>query len=206
MATEIESTALIVLLAGPGLPGSQILLDQNEDIFRLQGVAEPDIETRITYLHHVFQILQDHPDDVVAQQEIKEAFIQIYGPGFPQEEMDNEAAVWTSAWIRFFVLYDPGPTLGQVTCPILALFGGLDVQVDAKQNLPVMETILEQAGHPDFLIQELPGLNHLFQSAQTGAVEEYIQIEETLSPTALDLIGAWILERFFVDGGQRPQR
>ena len=73
VATEIESIALIVLLAGPGVSGSQILLDQNEKSLRLQGVAEPAIEARLSYLHHVFQILQDHPDDVVAQEKIKEA-------------------------------------------------------------------------------------------------------------------------------------
>ena len=121
------------------------------------------------------------------------------GSGSSQEELDSEAEVWTSAWMRFFLLYDPGPTLAQVTCPILALFCGLDIQVDVNENLPVMESILAEAGHADYLIQELPGLNHLFQTAQTGVIEEYPQIEETFSPIALDLIGAWISERFFVD-------
>jgi pimeloyl-ACP methyl ester carboxylesterase len=198
VATEIENIALIVLLAGPGLPGSQILLDQNEDILRAQGVSELDIETRLTYLSLVFQILQDNPDDLVAREKIREAVIQIYGPSSSQE-LDNEAELWTSAWMRFFVLYDPGPTLAQVTCPILALLCGLDIQVDVNQNLPVMESILAQAGHTDYLVQELPELNHLFQTAQTGVIEEYAQIEETFSPTALDLIGAWVSERFFVD-------
>ena len=199
VATEIEDIALIVLLAGPGLPGSQILLDQNEDILRAQGVSEQDIELRLTYLGRVFQILQDNPDDTVARERIKEAINQIYGPVSSQEELDNQAEAWTSAWMRFFILYDPGPTLEQVTCPVLALFCELDIQVDPKQNLPVMESILAEAGHTDYLVHELPGLNHLFQTAQTGVIEEYAQIEETFSPAALDLIGPWISERFFVD-------
>jgi len=198
VATEIENIALIVLLAGPGLPGSQILLDQNEDILRAHGASEPDIETRLTYLSRVFEILQDYPDDTEAQEKIREAFIQIYGPTSFQE-LDSEAEAWTSAWIRFFVLYDPGPTLSHVTCPILALFCERDIQVDVNQNLPVMESILAQAGHTDYLVQELPELNHLFQTAQTGVIEEYAQIEETFSPAALDLIGSWISERFFID-------
>lgn len=198
VATEIENIALIVLLAGPGLPGSQILLDQNEDILRAHGASEPDIETRLTYLSRVFEILQDYPDDTEAQEKIREAFIQIYGPTSFQE-LNNEAEAWTSAWIRFFVLYDPGPTLSHVTSPILALFCERDIQVDVNQNLPVMESILAQAGHSDYLVQELPELNHLFQTAQTGVIEEYAQIEETFSPAALDLIGSWISERFFID-------
>ena len=62
-----------------------------------------------------------------------------------------------------------------------------------------MEHILRRAGHTDYLVHELPQLNHLFQTAETGAVEEYAQIEETFAPAALDLIGAWISERFFDD-------
>ena len=62
-----------------------------------------------------------------------------------------------------------------------------------------MEYILSRAGHTDYLVHELPQLNHLFQTAETGVVEEYAQIEETLAPAALDFIGAWISERFFDD-------
>ncbi len=101
--------------------------------------------------------------------------------------------------MRFFIFYDPGPTLAQVTCPILALFCELDIQVDVSQNMPVMEYILSRSGHTDYLVYELLELNHLFQTAQTGAIEEYAQIEETFSPVALDFIGTWILERFFAD-------
>jgi len=199
VAAQINDIALIVLLAGPGLPGSQILLDQNEDIYRANGAPESVIETRLTYLRRVYQILQENPNDEVAKEKIKEAITQIYGPGSSQEELDSEAEAWTSPWIRFFLLYDPGPTLAQVTCPILALFCELDIQVDVNQNLPVMESILAEAGHTDYLVHELPELNHLFQTAETGVLEEYPQIEETFSPMALDLIGVWISERFFDD-------
>jgi hypothetical protein len=113
--------------------------------------------------------------------------------------LDSEADVWTSAWMRFFILYDPGPTLAQVTCPILAVFCELDIQVNVSQNMPVMEYILSRSGHPDYLVHEFLELNHLFQTAQTGAIEEYAQIEETFSPAALDFISSWISERFFVD-------
>jgi pimeloyl-ACP methyl ester carboxylesterase len=199
VATEIENIALIVLLAGPGVPGSKILLDQNEDIFRANGAPESVIENRLIYLSHVFEILQDNPDDEIAKEKIKEAYTQIYGSGLSQEELESEAEAWTSPWLRFFLLYDPGPTLTQVTCPILALFCERDIQVDVNENLPVMESILAEAGHTDYLVHELPELNHLFQTAQTGVIEEYAQIEETFSPVALDLIGAWISERFFAD-------
>ncbi|MDT8302533.1 MAG: alpha/beta fold hydrolase [Sedimentisphaerales bacterium] len=199
VATEIENIALMVLLAGPGVPGSKILLDQNEDIYRAQRAPESVIELRLTYLSRIFEILQDYPDNEEAKEKIGQAFIQTYGQSLSREELNTEAEAWTSRWLRFFILYDPGPTLEQVTCPILALFCERDIQVDANENLPVMESILAEAGHTDYLVEKLPELNHLFQTAQTGVIEEYAQIEETFSPIALDLIGAWISERFFVD-------
>ena len=199
VAAENENIALIVLLAGPGVPGSKILLDQNEDIYRANGAPESVIETRLIYLSRVFQILQDNPDDAIAKEIIKEAITEIYGPGSSQEELNLEAEAWTSPWLRFFILYDPGPTLAQVTCPILALFCELDIQVDPIENIPVMESIFTEAGHTDYLIHEFPELNHLFQTAQTGVIEEYPQIEESFAPIALDFIGEWISERFFID-------
>ena len=197
--SEIEATSAD--LAGDVGAAVSFLLDHPDidpNRIGLIGHSEQNIETELIYLNRVFEILQDNPDDEVAKEKIREAYIQIYGPSSSQV-LENEAEVWTSAWMRFFILYDPGPTLAQVTCPILVLFCELDIQVNVSQNLPIMESILARAGHTDYLVQELPELNHLFQTAQTGVIEEYAQIEETFSPTALDLIGAWISERFFVD-------
>ncbi len=199
VATEIEDIALIVLLAGPGVPGSEILLVQTADILRSRGASEQAIENNSIYLNRVFEILEDNTDDEIAKEKIRQTYIQIYGQGPSQELLDAEAQAWTSPWMRFFILYDPGPTLAQVTCPVLALFCELDIQVDPNENLPVMEYILSRAGHTDYLVHELPQLNHLFQTTETGAVEEYAQIEETFAPAALDFIGAWISERFFDD-------
>jgi pimeloyl-ACP methyl ester carboxylesterase len=199
VATQIGDIALIVLLAGPGVPGSEILLVQTADILRSRGGSEQEIENQSLYLSRVFEILQDNTDDEIAKEKIRQTYIQIYGQGLSQELLDAEARTWTSPWMRFFILYDPGPTLAQVTCPVLALFGELDIQVDPNENLLVMDYILNWAGHTDYLVHELPQLNHLFQTAETGAVEEYAQIEETFAPAALDFIGAWISERFFDD-------
>jgi hypothetical protein len=77
----------------------------------------------------------------------------------------------------------------------LAITGERDLQVSPKQNLPEIEAALRAGGNTDFTIRELPGLNHLFQPATKGTPDEYGKIEETISPTALKLIGDWILDR-----------
>ncbi|NLJ80926.1 MAG: prolyl oligopeptidase family serine peptidase, partial [Firmicutes bacterium] len=99
----------------------------------------------------------------------------------------------TSPWFRFFQTYDPLPALTKVTCPVLALNGSKDLQVPPKENLAKIEEALKQGGNENYKIVELPDLNHLFQTAETGLPNEYILIEETISPIALEIMGDWIL-------------
>ncbi len=96
-------------------------------------------------------------------------------------------------WFRVFLKLDPRPILMKVKVPVLALNGELDMQVLAKDNLPAIADALEAGGNRDYAIVKLPGLNHLFQTAKTGSLAEYSQIEETISPVALETIGDWIV-------------
>jgi len=91
--------------------------------------------------------------------------------------------------------YDPKPTLSKVKCPVLAINGEKDLQVPPKENLSAIEEVLKAGGNQNYTIEELPGLNHLFQTAQTGVPSEYVKIEETISPVALKIIGDWVLEQ-----------
>ena len=98
----------------------------------------------------------------------------------------------TSPWMINFIKYDPAPTLEKIKIPVLAINGSNDLQVPPKENLGAIKAALEKAGNEDFTIQELPGLNHLFQESSTGAISEYETIEQTFSPDALELILKWI--------------
>ena len=95
--------------------------------------------------------------------------------------------------MKYFLEYDPISSLKKVKCPVLALNGERDVQVQAKKHLPVIESTLKSAGNMKVTTKELAGLNHLFQHAKTGAVAEYAAIEETVDPAVLTLVGDWIL-------------
>ena len=100
-----------------------------------------------------------------------------------------------SPWFRFFLTYDPKPTLSRVKCPVLAINGQLDLQVPPQENLDAIARALTAGGNNNFTTKELPNLNHLLQTARTGAPTEYSRIEETISPTALKLIADWILKQ-----------
>jgi fermentation-respiration switch protein FrsA (DUF1100 family) len=110
-------------------------------------------------------------------------------------ELEGQAKVLLTPWFRYFLEYDPRPALGKATCPVLALNGEKDLQVDAQKHLKAIAAALREAGNKDFTTRELPGLNHLFQTCKTGAVTEYGAIEETLAPVALEAVATWILQR-----------
>jgi len=112
----------------------------------------------------------------------------------PEPQIGAQIKTLTSPWFRYFLTYDPATALRKVTCPVLAINGEKDTQVPPKQNLPAIRTALEQGGNKHFEADELPGLNHLFQTAKTGSPAEYAQIEETISPVALDRMASWIFE------------
>lgn len=103
-------------------------------------------------------------------------------------------AAVNSPWFHYFLTYDPRPALSELNCPVLALIGEKDLQVPPKSNLTAIEKALLDGGNKNFKIMELPNLNHLFQNCETGAVSEYGQIEETISPEVLEIISEWIWE------------
>jgi uncharacterized protein len=88
--------------------------------------------------------------------------------------------------------YDPATSLRKLTCPVLAINGEKDRQVPPGQNLPAIRKALTESGDKNFEVDELPGLNHLFQTAKTGSFGEYATISETISPVPLDKIASWI--------------
>ena len=85
--------------------------------------------------------------------------------------------------------------LGEVRCPVLALNGDKDVLVSAEDNAPLLSSSLRRGGNGAATVRVLPGLNHMFQTAKTGAMEEAGEIEETFAPSALQLIADWITAR-----------
>ena len=122
---------------------------------------------------------------------------------FPQlqENENSQTAIseqvnsMLNPWTLFFLQYDPYNTLKKVKCPVLALNGEKDLQIPPKQNLDAIKKGLENGNNKKFTIKELPNLNHLFQECKTGSPKEYREIEQTISPLALDEILNWIKNR-----------
>jgi uncharacterized protein len=107
--------------------------------------------------------------------------------------IENQTQLFLSRWFRFYLTYDPRTALMKVKCPVLALNGEKDTQVLARENLEAIRQALESARNKNYTLLILPNLNHLFQTAATGAISEYEQVDETISDLALNTVSNWIL-------------
>ncbi|MGH6908871.1 MAG: alpha/beta hydrolase family protein [Phenylobacterium sp.] len=186
-AVADPQVAFVVMLAGPGVPSRELLAAQREAVARTAGLSPEAIAQNEATLSRLEQALADAPD--LAQGEAAAAKVLI-GAGMPADTANATVRQIASPWYRWFIAYDPRPTLAKLRVPVLAMNGDKDVQVLAKQNLPAIREALK--GDPDATVAELPGLNHLFQTAPTGAPAEYARIEETMAPAALDMLADWV--------------
>jgi fermentation-respiration switch protein FrsA (DUF1100 family) len=205
-----KDVAYIVMLAGPGVNGEQILYLQGELIARAGGASAEQLAKSRRSQERTFAILRAAPDTARARMDVEKFALEELAALSPEERKAagiregvadstlarQQAAQVASPWFRYFLTYEPTSSLGRVQVPVLAINGSLDLQVPPSQNLPVIKKALEDGRNPDATVLELPGLNHLFQEAKTGAPSEYAQIEQTMSPVALTTVGDWIVRRF----------
>jgi uncharacterized protein len=198
VAARNTNVAFIVMMAGTGVPGDDILVAQTEAIEVASGANPESAAKSAAQEREMLNLVETGKDDATLQKELKEKM----AGDVPEAQIGMQINELTSPWFRYFLTYDPATALRQVTCPVLAINGEKDTQVPPKQNLPAIKKALEQAGNHHFETDELPGLNHLFQTAKTGAPAEYAQIEETMSPVALEKMAGWILNAGVANGSR----
>ena len=151
VADSNSDVAFIIMMAGPGVNGGQIVVQQLADLMKAQGQPQAAIEKTV------------------------------------QAQVDTV----NSPWYKFFITHDPAPALSKVKIPVLALFGGKDVQVSAALNEPAVKAALAQGGNTQVTTKVYPSANHLFQPATTGGIDEYAKLK-TFVPGFLDDMVAWI--------------
>ena len=191
-AVDNRDVAYLVLLAGPGTNTDQLLLSQRRLIGVSQGVPPAFLAKSEPVMRDVFHAVRIATDSGAAVAGVRAVLtddrLEAMGAGSAQREMI--VAQLTAPWMRYFLKYEPSAFLPRLRVPVLALNGSLDQQVPATENLAGMRALL--AGNPAATVRELPGLNHLFQTATTGAVSEYEDIAETFAPSAMNVVAEWI--------------
>jgi pimeloyl-ACP methyl ester carboxylesterase len=191
IAARNKDVAFIVMMAGSGVPGDEVIVAQSEAIEIADGKSPEEAAKGAAKERDMLKLVETEKDEAVLEKELKEKL----AGDVPEGQIGMAIKQVTSPWFRYFLTYDPATALRKVTCPVLVLNGSLDKQVLPSQNLPAIRKALAESGNPHVEIDELPGLNHLFQTAKTGGPSEYSQIEETISPVALEKMSTWILKQ-----------
>lgn len=201
VASKSKDVAFIILLAGPGIQGDQLLLLQQKLICKVKGFSEEYLRISESTNRKIFDIVKK--SNSLDQLDIDLTnYITNNLKDFPKaeqhEEINGEDFVKlqvkhiATPWMQYFIKYNPFQTLTKVKCPVFALNGEKDLQVPPKENLNAINIALKKGGNKQVMILELPNLNHLFQECITGAPDEYYLIEQTFSPTAMKEILKWI--------------
>jgi pimeloyl-ACP methyl ester carboxylesterase len=191
VAARNADVAFIVMMAGSGVPGDAIIVEQLRLIEEASGKSHEQAEKDADDEREVLALIKQEKNEAVLENELREKL----AGRVPKAQLGAAIQQATAPWFRYFIAYDPAPALTKVKCPVLAINGEKDLQVPPKQNLPAIRKALAAGGNKNSEVDELPGLNHLFQTAKTGAPSEYSSIEETISPVALEMIATWILKR-----------
>lgn len=202
-AVQSQDVAFIVLLGAPGQTLEELLLDQIGFILGDSGGGDALTQLAQDHFRRAFEVLRRPIDAARADQELlrleEDDLAEL---GEPEREklksldrtMGGNPIVRRSPWFRYLLRNDPEAAYRKVRCPVLALAGEKDVQVPAERNLPRIEKALDAGGNARVVARVMPGLNHMFQTCETGSPREYARIEETFSPTALTVVGDWIVD------------
>jgi len=204
VAVNNKQIAYLVLLAGPGIPGYEIWNYQMRRNFIRPNLTNADYLTAASLVNE----MNSHFRYSTNVDSIKAQMQKTYASWKQLNRLIDESKLFTAkgidpylglvnqfrpalAWLQFFMNHDPAENLSKLKIPVLALNGASDIQVTAAENINGIEQALKKAKNKNFEVKILPSLNHLFQTSKSPE-QSYGTIEESFSPTALQIISHWI--------------
>lgn len=200
VAAKQPKVAFTVLLGGPYQPLGEIVVEQDVWIGRVEGVSEQLLQQQAAIDYRIYPIIKNADD-------LSEVYPKVLALTTQRVELEGLAAdlsavkaeqlakKLTTPWNRYFLNQDPLEAVLKLKKPVLALNGTVDWQVHVK-NLDILRQILIKTGHPDFTVEAVAGVNHLFQEDKTGSIHNYALNEQTFSPRVLNRISDWVNARF----------
>lgn len=206
IAARNPDVAFVITMAGPAVSGYDLLLVQTERILRAADLSEEAVTTTMAQQRQLMDLtVAEKWDELkallldVGRQQIdalpaaqKEALGDVDAYLNRQIELSMRSM---QGWMRYFLMHNPADDWAQIKAPVLALFGGLDTQVDQAQNRPALEAALQKADNANVTIKVFKEANHLFQQAKTGSPDEYATLSAEFVPGFLETIGVWLLAR-----------
>ena len=183
MLAAEKQADFIISLAGMSISGAETLVWQNRLALVAAGLPEDTVDTYCRLIGDAFDAKNSGtPMPDASGYDLPDALKQNYLAVLAQLQ---------TPYMSRFVSLDMRPLLGEITCPVMALNGVKDMQVEHELNLGAIRKGLP--ANEKHVIESIDGLNHLFQHCTTGATSEYRDIEETFAPEVLEKIIDWLL-------------
>lgn len=205
VASTSGDVAFIVLMSAPGVSGGDVLLEQQKLILQSSGVKDSLIEQNLDLQRKINTALINDTDlndlrtDIYA---FAEKDFETLSPEIKTSIQDKKAYInstvqsqilmFNNPWLKFYIKYDPAPTLQKVKIPVLMTFGELDLQVPTAQSRSKMEAALASGGNKNYKSVVFPKANHLYQEAKTGSPAEYNELKKEFVPGFLNTLADWI--------------
>lgn len=205
VASQRRDVNFVVLLAAPGVKIDQLMAEQTAAVLRSMGIPHAAVDSYIPLYRQMMDIISTAPDSLTALHDASaamQAWVNntdsslVKQMGFVSEQIRQDVVNtlvegFSGKWFRYFLSFDPQQYLQKLNTKVLALNGEKDIQVIASSNLAGIEQALKKS-KSKYTVKLMPGLNHLFQKCTTCSIQEYEQIEETVSPDALKEINDWL--------------
>lgn len=202
VASKRSDVSFLVLLAAPGVKGSDIIVAQQELIGKASGVPAEEVEKFSKISKELYDIIDKERNNTNLKKLLFDFIRTNAGEETPENQINQQIAAITTPWMLTFLNYDPAESQTKIKIPLIALNGTKDLQVPYEENLKALKNsfLTAHGNNRDsydkyVTIMKIEGVNHLFQRSQTGLPMEYSKIEETISPEVLEKVTTWILEK-----------
>ncbi|MBN1633570.1 MAG: alpha/beta hydrolase [Ignavibacteria bacterium] len=207
VAAKRNDIAFIVLMAGTAVPGKDVIIEQTKKIKQTSGDSDEEINSTLELLNDAIKCNETDSGWEELETKLKNTIEKGYNELSDEEKskIDNKEEFintnakgfihsFNSPWMKYFLFFNPQTIIEKVNSPVLALFGGLDLQVLESQNLEPMRNALSGTGKIDYIIKTFEKANHLFQEAETGNPSEYSSLKKEFIPGFLEYITEWMLK------------
>jgi len=200
-ASKSKEVSWMVLMAGLGTSGEQVLMDQTELISRASGMEDGMIQLTLNTNKKLYDAVKNARNPEEKKEQLTLLLTETFNTN-PEtasltdaqknQLMDAQLAMLSSPWFAYFLKYNPEKIITGFKKPVLVINGTLDLQVPYEANTRGIQLALVKGGNKQVTVRIFENMNHLFQYAETGTISEYEEIETTFEPEVLEVLSMWI--------------
>lgn len=200
-ASKSKDVSWMILMAGLGSSGEQVLMDQTELISRASGIEDEMIQLTLSTNKSLYDVVKNASNPEEKKEQLTLLLTETFDTN-PEtasltdvqknQLMNAQLAMLESLWFAYFLQYNPEKFLSGFKKPVLVINGTLDLQVPYEANTRGIQQALEKGGNKQVTVRIFENMNHLFQYAKTGNISEYEEIETTFEPEVLEVLSGWL--------------